>query len=76
VLTEKTLVFCGRLPGKGGKAGPPKKKTVGDMDVEELQEARTNAEFELANSKNAAAQSYAKGVINLLEAEAEKRAKA
>lgn len=75
VLTAKTLVFCGRLPGKGGKEGPAKKKAVGDMDADELQEARTNAEFELAKSKNGAAKSYAKGVINLLEAEADKRAK-
>lgn len=74
-LTPKTLVFCGRLPGKGGKPGTAKKKVVGEMDAEELQEARTNAEFELANSANPAARSYAKGVINLLEAEADKRSK-
>jgi hypothetical protein len=68
-------VFCGRLPGKGGKAGAVKKKPVAEMDADELQEARANAEFELHNSANPAARAYAKGVINLLEAEADKRSR-
>lgn len=73
VLTVKEQVFCGRLPGKGDKLGAAKHKMVADMDDNELQTAQDEAEMAKADPASA---SRALGVLNLIAAERERRAKA
>lgn len=65
-LTAKTLIYVKML----GKAKV--KKTVVDMDVEELAQALDNAKYNVGQGVEV---SFNKGAVNLIEAEQKKRAK-